>query len=176
MQRKKIGSNTPYKRIVAVADNKIVGVATYEVEGDFLYFGSLGVLSAYRKMEIAKKIISYIEEAAQTMGFSKIKCATMEKTGNVSIFEKIGFKKNSREITDKFESVDGDPVVEVYLEKSVKNCNVNLEGKNIKLRDWIADDLVSFEEWQKPGHKWQDFDGPYYTTSEENTLKQINGI
>ncbi len=44
MQRKKIGSNTPYKRIVAVADNKIVGVATYEVEGDFLYFGSLGVL------------------------------------------------------------------------------------------------------------------------------------
>jgi len=175
-QAKKIGSDTPYKRIVAVADNKIVGVATYEVEGDFLYFGSLGVLTAYRKMGIAKKIISHIEEAAQSMGFSKIQCATMEKTGNVSIFEKIGFKKSSREITGKFESVDGEPIVEVYLEKSVETCRVNLGGNKIILRDWIADDLASFEEWQKPCHKWQDFDGPYYTTTEENTLKQINGI
>ena len=39
---------------------------------------------------------------------------------------------------------------------------VTLSGKNILIRDWQLSDLERYAHWQQPGHKWQDFDGPYF--------------
>jgi len=39
---------------------------------------------------------------------------------------------------------------------------VNISGKNILIRDWQLNDLERYAYWQQPGHKWQDFDGPYF--------------
>lgn len=36
------------------------------------------------------------------------------------------------------------------------------QGKRLCLRDWQLADLVEYERWQQPGHKWQETDGPYY--------------
>ena len=52
---KPIGSgDVPFIRIVALVDNQIVGTATYEVDQNSLYFGSLGVLERYRKKGYGK--------------------------------------------------------------------------------------------------------------------------
>ena len=37
-----------------------------------------------------------------------------------------------------------------------------LSGRQITLRDWQTDDLDRFTFWQRPGHRWQELDGPYY--------------
>jgi len=117
---KPIGSgDVPFIRIVALVDNQIVGTATYEVDQNSLYFGSLGVLERYRKKGIARLLIKYIEDRAKDFGFSKLVAATMEMTGNVPFFIKVGFKIVSRELTHKFVSIDGQPVIEVFFEKDV---------------------------------------------------------
>lgn len=44
-----------------------------------------------------------------------------------------------------------------------------LTGRSIRLRDWKAKDLDLLGHWLKPGHPWQDLNGPYYprrTTAE----------
>lgn len=37
-----------------------------------------------------------------------------------------------------------------------------IQGNKIFLRDWLITDLEEYEFWRQPGHKWQEFDGPYY--------------
>ncbi len=43
-------------------------------------------------------------------------------------------------------------------------------GKNILIRDWLLSDLERFAHWQQPGHKWQDFDGPYFGRPEADKI------
>lgn len=37
-----------------------------------------------------------------------------------------------------------------------------LDGRQVRLRDLVLDDLEAFAYWQGPGHEWQKLDGPYY--------------
>lgn len=37
-----------------------------------------------------------------------------------------------------------------------------IQGNKNFLRDWLITDLKEYEFWRQPGHKWQEFDGPYY--------------
>ncbi len=46
-----------------------------------------------------------------------------------------------------------------------------LEGKNIVVRDWIIEDLKSFEYWNTGHHSWMDFDGPYYPKMDQFELE-----
>lgn len=114
---KAIGTENPYTRIVAIKGGLLVGMATYEVDGDSIYFGSLGVLDHYRKQGVARALVRHIEGIALKEGFKKLTCATVEETRNVPIFEKLGFKIISRAIPEKFESLIGTPIHEVTMEK-----------------------------------------------------------
>lgn len=116
---KPIGADSPFIRIVAVKNDIVVGMATYEVDGNSIYFGSLGVLAQYRKQGVAKALIQHIESVAIRDGFKRLTCATVEETGNVPIFEKLGFKITSCVIPEKFESLTGNAIHEVTLEKTL---------------------------------------------------------
>jgi RimJ/RimL family protein N-acetyltransferase len=35
-------------------------------------------------------------------------------------------------------------------------------ASNIKLRDWISDDIEVYKYWLEPQHEWHNLDGPYY--------------
>lgn len=118
---KKIGTDVPYVRLVVLCDEKIVGMVTYENDGDSFYFGGLGFLEAYRKKGISRNVISYLEGVARDLGFYKPSCATIEETGNVEIFKRLGFAVVSREITDKFVGVNDTIVHEVKFEKKLMN-------------------------------------------------------
>lgn len=39
---------------------------------------------------------------------------------------------------------------------------MQLEGKRLKLRDWIEEDLEPFRHWNTGDHLWMEFNGPYY--------------
>lgn len=47
-----------------------------------------------------------------------------------------------------------------------------IEGKFIVLRDMTVADLAAYSEWLKPGHRWQDFDGPYYRDTEQSVRER----
>ena len=47
-----------------------------------------------------------------------------------------------------------------------------IKGKNIKLRDWLLQDLPAYEYWHLGRKKWMDFDGPYYPKPTEQELQE----
>lgn len=50
---------------------------------------------------------------------------------------------------------------------------LTLEGAQVRLRDWQDADLARFADWMQPGHRWQEFDGPYYAKPDAAGIEQI---
>lgn len=40
--------------------------------------------------------------------------------------------------------------------------HVILEGWQVRLRDWLTEDLSAYREWLKPHHEWNLWNGPYF--------------
>lgn len=54
---------------------------------------------------------------------------------------------------------------------------IKINGRKICIRDWMIEDLDPYEYWRQPGHKWQDFDGPYYPKlNKEQVSEQVNKL
>ncbi|MCP4428152.1 MAG: GNAT family N-acetyltransferase, partial [Chloroflexi bacterium] len=51
--------------------------------------------------------------------------------------------------------------------------SVEINGKRIILRDWLLQDVDDYAHWQMPGHKWQDFDGPYYPRTKAEDIPSM---
>lgn len=113
------GQEAPFVRLVAMWDG-IVGTVTYERKADSLYFGSLGVLESRRRRGVTRAIVKHLETVASGLGLRKLSCSTVKETGNVAIFEKLGFSVVSSALAARFKSPDGRPVHEVELEKVIK--------------------------------------------------------
>jgi RimJ/RimL family protein N-acetyltransferase len=48
---------------------------------------------------------------------------------------------------------------------------------SIVLRDFVLDDLSRYGDWQRPGHHWQEWDGPYYPRATETEVNaKIEGM
>ncbi|MCP5095763.1 MAG: GNAT family N-acetyltransferase [Chloroflexi bacterium] len=47
---------------------------------------------------------------------------------------------------------------------------IKIVGQQTILRDWISEDVESYGYWMKPGHRWLDFDGPYYSHLTEKEI------
>lgn len=50
---------------------------------------------------------------------------------------------------------------------------IMLKGMSIVLRDWRLDDLDHHAYWLRPGHRWKEFDGPYYEGPAEDEIPAI---
>jgi RimJ/RimL family protein N-acetyltransferase len=50
---------------------------------------------------------------------------------------------------------------------------IHIPGKRVALRDWRDDDLPALAEWLRPGHRWQELDGPYYPKPTEDEIPAI---
>jgi putative hydrolase of HD superfamily len=48
-----------------------------------------------------------------------------------------------------------------------------LSGKRIILRDWQFADLDRYGYWLRPGHRWQELDGPYDPRPTEAAIEQM---
>ncbi len=46
-------------------------------------------------------------------------------------------------------------------------------GNKIALRDWREADLPALAAWLRPGHRWQELDGPYYPKPTEDEIPDV---
>lgn len=53
---------------------------------------------------------------------------------------------------------------------------LKIEGKHIRLRDWILDDLETYKFWQLGEHEWKNWDGPYFKSTDIETLEHIKSL
>ncbi len=53
---------------------------------------------------------------------------------------------------------------------------INIEGKQIRLRDWILNDLEAYQFWQLGEHAWKDWDGPYFQSTDSERIDHIKSL
>ena len=106
-------------RLVAVVDSRVVGTVQYYPSGDALRLVGLAVLEEYRCCGIARALVNHVLCLARRLSLVCLRVSTVKETGNVPIFQKLGFGV-IRETRDGFcVTPDGSSVVDVELEMKI---------------------------------------------------------
>ena len=94
----------------------IVGSVEYEVLDDQLSMMALAVHPEWRRRGIARLLIAKLREIGRDRGVSRVTLWTILETGNVPIFEQLGFRVVQVEKADLFESDQFEELEEAFME------------------------------------------------------------
>jgi len=108
-------SNT---RVVAVDDaDTVIGVAEYITQEVDLYIQGVAVLPTHRRRGVARTLLGHIATLAIDFGLPALSVVTIKETGNVEIFESLGFIVVEERTSDRFVGIQGQPVTELVTKK-----------------------------------------------------------
>lgn len=107
------------RRLVAELDGAIVGTTQYYVDGNALRVIGLGVHSDFRRQGVAHALLAEVTERARRQRLPGVVTRTVEQTGNVPMFEALGFEVASRCPDEYSESVAGGELTSVSLKMTI---------------------------------------------------------
>ncbi len=102
--------------MVVEVEGTVVATFQYYGDGNRLRLMGLAVHEAYRCSGIARACVAYCSRLAQAQGYEALCLATIKETGNVPLFEHLGFRSVDAQQSLLCQGPDGEPVVEVELE------------------------------------------------------------
>lgn len=111
----KSGEDDAPNSLVAVDGELIVGVVEYCTRPESLYIRGLAVDPQWRRLGIARRLISEVERVALRKDRLKVTLSTIKETGNPDIFSKLGFSVICESSADGFEGLDGSQVTKVDM-------------------------------------------------------------
>ncbi len=91
-------------RIVAELDGRIVATVQFDNHKEHIHVIGLAVLPQFQRLGIARRLLDWIMAQAPALGLSVVVLDTIKETGNVMLFEKLGFHVVQEFATDRFES------------------------------------------------------------------------
>lgn len=106
-------------RLVAEADGQIIGTAQYAVHQGHVHVIGLAVHPDAQRMGIARALIVWIASLAPSLGSDVVRLDTIRETGNVRVFERMGFRAIKEAIATWCASDDHSEVHEVTMERHV---------------------------------------------------------
>jgi GNAT superfamily N-acetyltransferase len=118
-----LARGNPYRDstvLVALVESTITGTLTYSLEDTRLHLRRLAVHPDYQRRGIAKALIDSAADRAVTAGALYLSLDTIKQTGNVAIFERLGFAIVDERRTDLFESCDSGELLDVRMERRVR--------------------------------------------------------
>ena len=107
------------ERLVAEEDGIVVGTTRFTVLGDCMRVIGLAVAEPRRRRGVARALVDELARIAGDRGCRALALYTITKTGNVPVFERLGFRLVSERADGYAASVDGEPLVEAYMERFV---------------------------------------------------------
>ena len=107
-------------RLVATIDNHVVGTVQYYEEGDRLRIIGLAVHSDFRRQGIAREIMIALEAIAEGKGSRRLHLYTVKETGNVPVFERLGFHVVAERDDELSESHRYAKLTDVEMEKALE--------------------------------------------------------
>jgi GNAT superfamily N-acetyltransferase len=107
------------KRIVALVDDQVVGTVQYRIVGNCLHLVGLAVHPEYQRRGIARRLVESLDALARQFCLHKLSLYTIRETGNVPIFERLGFRAVAEKPDELAESDTHDQLIEVYMERTV---------------------------------------------------------
>ena len=115
----KVRLDRKLNRLVALVEDRVVGTVQYDVIENRLHLIGLAVHPTYQRRGIARRLVRFLYERARRSAVQKLSLYTIKETGNVPIFERLGFHVVSEKPDNLFESDSCDQLTEVYMEKVV---------------------------------------------------------
>jgi N-acetylglutamate synthase-like GNAT family acetyltransferase len=109
----------PMVRLVAEIGGQIIGTITYAVQSDRLHLRGLAVDAGCRRTGAARELIEYAGDIARTEGLRALSLYTVKQTGNVPVFERLGFHTVREEPATWAVSECGGELTDVFMEKLV---------------------------------------------------------
>jgi len=83
--------STQLSRLVALVDGKIAGTTQFYVDGEALRIIGLLVHSDYRRQGVARSLVQGMADIARKEGCRFLATRTVKETGNVPVFQRLGF-------------------------------------------------------------------------------------
>ena len=106
-------------RLVAEIGGQIIGTITYGVQSDRSHLRGLAVDAGWRRTGVARALIDYVGNLARTEGLRALSLFTIKQTGNVPIFERLGFDGVREEPATWAVSDSGGELTNVFMERPV---------------------------------------------------------
>ena len=108
------------QRLVATVNDRVVATVQYYFNGDCVAVLELGVHPESRRHGLARALVEELERIGEATGATALTLYTIRQTGNVAIFESLGFSVESEQPTSLFESASGDALTEVLMKKHLQ--------------------------------------------------------
>lgn len=108
-----------YTTLVACMSQTVVGTIQYNAENGILFLFGLSVHEDFRRQGIAREIMNHLFNFAKTQKLTTIRFNTMRITGNVEIFQKIGFVVTNEKTSVLCEGLNGEKIIDVQMEKRI---------------------------------------------------------
>ena len=94
----KCGETSPWTRLVAERDGEIVATVEYRLAATRLTIRALAVEPSSQRQGIARQVVDALAGIARAEGRRTMSLFTIRETGNVRVFERLGFTVASEEI------------------------------------------------------------------------------
>ena len=109
------------RHLVAVVTGLLVGIVHYKIEDDQLSFLGLAVHPGFRRRGIAAALVAELEAICRRNDCRALTLWTVRETGNVEIFQRLGFAAEFEEPSRLFESDTFPSLSEVFMRKEARN-------------------------------------------------------
>jgi GNAT superfamily N-acetyltransferase len=104
--------------LLAMDGAAAVGALRYVIECDGLHLG-LGVRPEHQRKGVAKALVDFLAAKALSMSLPKLSLYAIKETGNVPIFERLGFTVIREQSAEGIQSVTGCALTDVYMERAL---------------------------------------------------------
>jgi predicted N-acetyltransferase YhbS len=106
-------------RLVALDGGNVVGTVQYWILDDRLHLVGLAVHPSRQRQGIGLELLKRVRELAAERKLGRLSLCTVEQTGNVPIFQRLGFAVAEKKDAEDTISVSGEALTDVYMEKVV---------------------------------------------------------
>jgi len=107
------------RQLVAEKQGRIVGTVRFGIFDNCLRVIGLAVAPQNRRRGVARALIEELARIASQRGCQSLSLYTVTQTGNVPIFQRLGFKVVSEQPDRYSESVTGESLTESYMVRDV---------------------------------------------------------
>jgi GNAT superfamily N-acetyltransferase len=104
-------------RVVAIEGKTVVATAQYADHKNHVHVLGLAVHPRCQNRRIARQLLEWVAETALRLGHTTLVADTIEESGNVPVFEHLGFRAIERTVVDIFESDLHETLHSVKLER-----------------------------------------------------------
>ncbi|MCH8543366.1 MAG: GNAT family N-acetyltransferase [Alcanivorax sp.] len=108
-----------FDTLVAIVDGELIGTLEYTLAHEAVYLQGLGVAEAWQGQGVARRLVDAAAALADRYPLPRLELCTIRETGNVQVFERLGFTVCDEAPSTQFVGAVGQPVSEVMMMKQL---------------------------------------------------------